>query len=90
VKRGIGSASTRQIPPVRARQLIEEGARTALSDVKAVPPWSPGSPCEIRVEFKHTKAADDLRFREGVERVDDRTVSVTAETWWEAWRRFYF
>ena len=90
VKRGIGSASTRQIPPVRARQLIEEGARTALSDVKAVPPWSPGSPCEIRVEFKHTKAADDLRFREGVERVDDRTVSVTADTWWEAWRRFYF
>ena len=37
----------------------------------------PGSPCEIRVEFKHTKAADDLRFRDGVDRVDDRTISVT-------------
>ena len=90
VKRGIGAASARQIPPVRARRLIEEAARQALAEPKAVPPWSPGTPCEIRVEFKHTKAADDLRFRDGVERVDDRTISVTADTWWEAWRRFYF
>jgi len=90
VKRGIGANSARQIPPVRARELIEAGARTALSDLKAVAPWNPGSPCEIRVEFKHTKAPDDLRFREGVERVDDRTISVSADTWWEAWRRFYF
>ena len=90
VKRGIGANSARQIPPVRARELIEAGARKALSDLCAVKPWDVGSPCEIRVEFKHTKAADDLRFREGVERVDDRTVSITRPTWWEAWRHFYF
>jgi D-amino peptidase len=90
VKRGIGANSARQIPPVRARELIEAGARTALSDLGAVTPWDVGSPCEIRVEFKHTKAADDLRFREGVERVDDRTISITRPTWWEAWRHFYF
>jgi len=35
-------------------------------------------------------AADRLRFRQGVVRVDDRTVSVTAETWWEAWKAFHF
>jgi D-amino peptidase len=90
VKRGIGANSARQIPPVRARELIEAGARTALSDLGAVTPWDVGSPCEIRVEFKHTKAADDLRFREGVERVDDRTISITRPSWWEAWRHFYF
>ena len=90
VKRGIGANSARQIPPVRARELIEEGARKALSDLSAVTPWDVGSPCEIRVEFKHTKAADDLRFREGVERVDDRTIAITRPTWWEAWRHFYF
>ena len=90
VKRGIGFASARQIPPVRARAMIEEGARRALSDPSAVEPWELGSPCEIRVEFKHTNAADDLRFRAGVERVDDRTISVTAPSWWEAWRTFYF
>jgi D-aminopeptidase len=61
-----------------------------LSDLKAVAPWSPGSPCEITVEFKHTLAVDKLRFRARVERVDDRTISVTADTWWEAWKTFYF
>ena len=55
----------RQIPPVRARELIEEGARKALSDLSAVQPYDPGSPCEIEVEFKHTRAADRLRFRAG-------------------------
>jgi D-amino peptidase len=90
VKRGLGAASARQIPPARTRRMIEDGARRALRDLRAVQPWDPGSPCEIRVEFKHTKATDDLRFRAGVERVDDRTISVTAPTWWEAWRMFYF
>jgi D-amino peptidase len=90
VKTGLGATSARQIPPLRVRKLIEDGARRALSDLGAVPPWSPGSPCEIRVEFKHTLAADKLRFRHGVERVDDRTISVTADTWWEAWKAFYF
>ena len=90
VKKGLGATSARQIPPVRARELIEEGAKKALSDLKAVQPWSPGSPCEIVVEFKHTLAADQLRFRPGIERVDDRTISVRADTWWEAWKAFYF
>ena len=90
VKTGLGATSSRQIPPVRARQLIEDGTTRALSDLSAVAPWSPGSPCEITVEFKHTLAADKLRFRHGVERVDDRTISVTAATWWEAWKAFYF
>jgi len=35
-------------------------------------------------------APDGLRFRPGVERIDDRTISVTAPTWWEAWKAFYF
>lgn len=90
VKRGIGQESARQIPPVRARELIEAGAKQALADLGAVEPWSPGSPCEIRVEFKHTGAPDKLRFRPGIERVDDRTISVTRDTWWEAWAAFYF
>src|SRR6478735_11419390 len=73
VKTGLGASSARQIPPVRARAMIEEGATKALSDLGAVEPWSPGSPCEITVSFKHTLAPDALRFRAGVERVDDRT-----------------
>jgi hypothetical protein len=25
-----------------------------------------------------------------VERIDDRTIAARADTWWEAWRLFYF
>jgi D-amino peptidase len=90
VKRGFGASGARIIPPVRARQLIEEGAERALSDLSAVAPWDPGRPSEIRVEYKNTLAADVLRFRAGVERVDGRTIVSRADTWWEAWKQFYF
>jgi D-amino peptidase len=90
VKRALSSGSARQIPPVRARQLIEEGAKKALADLKAVPPYDPGSPCEIKVGFKRTQPADRLRFHPGVERLDGRTIRVEAETWWEAWKLFFF
>src|ERR687883_1051944 len=36
VKEGLGAYSARQFPAPKARELIEEGARSALSDVKAV------------------------------------------------------
>ena len=90
VKQGLASGAARQIPPVRARKMIEEGARKALADLKAVPPYDPGSPCEIKVEFKRTQPADRLRFHPGVERLDGRTIRVEAPTWWEAWKLFFF
>jgi D-amino peptidase len=90
VKKGLGAHSARMFPPLRARELIEDGAKRALGDLKAVSPYDPGSPCEIRVEFKNTTEPDALRTRPGVERVDDRTIVSRADTWWEAWQRFYF
>ena len=74
VKRGLRRFSARQLAPQRARELIEEGAKKALSDLKAVAPYDPGRPCEVRAEFKSTVEPDRFRFRHGVERVDDRTV----------------
>jgi D-amino peptidase len=90
VKRGLGDESARQIAPLRARKLIEQGAQRALSNLEAVPPYDPGRPSEVKVEFKHTAAPDKLRFRAGVERLDARTIVSRADTWWEAWRQFFF
>src|SRR5438132_8744981 len=45
VKRGLGALSARMLTPGRARELIEDGARKALGDVAAVPPYDPGKPC---------------------------------------------
>jgi D-amino peptidase len=90
VKEGIGRFSARQIPPIRARELIEAGAKRALQDLKAVASYSPGSPCTIEVEYKVTEAVDKLRRVASVEIVDDRRIRSTADTWWDAWKQFFF
>ena len=90
VKWGFGAHSARSLTPARARELIEEAARTALSDLTAVAPYDPGRPCEVKAEFKTTDEPDRLRYRHGVERVDERTIVSRADTWWEAWKQFYF
>ena len=90
VKRGIGSRGARMIPPKRARELIEEGARKALGDLGAVTPYDPGRPAEITVEFKWTGPAEKLAERPGLEVLDPRRVVSRAESWWPAWRQFFF
>ena len=62
VKQGLGVKTARLLPPKRARQLVEEGAKRALSDLKAVPPYDPGKPCEIKVEYKNTAPPQKLRI----------------------------
>jgi D-amino peptidase len=90
VKQGLGSQSARNVAPLRARVMIEDGARRALANLSAVEPYLPGSPCEIQVEYKNTRAPDALRHRPGVERVSDRMIISRAETWWDAWKQFFF
>jgi len=90
VKEGLGRYSARQIPARRARELIEEGARRALTDLSAVDPYDPGGPCTIEVEYKATNAVDRLRHAHGVEIVDGMHIRSIADTWWDAWRQFFF
>jgi D-amino peptidase len=91
VKKGLGRYSARNIPPQRARELIEEGARTALSgDLKAVEPYDPGRPCEIRVEITTTDRVEEFRRKEGLEIEEPLTVVSRADDWWTAWSRLYF
>ncbi len=90
VKTGLGRFSARQIAPQRARELIEEAARRALGDLKAVAPYDPGRPCEIRVELTATNATDQYRSKPGVEVVDPRQIVSRADDWWSAWRQFFF
>ena len=90
VKQGLGRFSARQLPAARACELIEAGARDALRDLRAVAPYSPGSPCEIRVDYNTSDHVERYRHRAGVEIVEPRQIVSTADDWWTAWRRFYF
>jgi len=90
VKRGLGRFSARNLPPVVARELIQEGAKRALSNLSAVQPWDPGRPAEIKVQYSQPRDVQKLRFRHGVEVVDPRTIVSRADDWWTAWKQFYF
>jgi D-amino peptidase len=90
VKRGTGVQSGRSLVPSRARDAIEAGAKQALSDLNAVHPYDPGKPCEIKVEYKWTGPVAKLRYRAGVEQLDDRTIVSRGDDWWTAWKQFFF
>jgi D-amino peptidase len=90
VKEGLGRFSARMNTPQEARELIEEGARKALSDVTAVPPYDPGRPCEIAIEFTTPDRLQEYRNRKGVEVTGASSLVVRGDDWWAAWSSFFF
>jgi len=57
--------------------------------LRAVKPYDPGRPCEIRVEFVDTDALAGYARKPGTGVVAERTLTCTADDWWTAWRRFF-
>jgi D-amino peptidase len=90
VKVGLGRFSARNLPPVRARELIEAGAKEALEDLSAVKPYDPGRPCEIEVEFTSPDRLAEYRNRKNVEVTGPRTIVARGDDWWQAWSDFFF
>lgn len=72
------------------REMIEDGARRALSDLKAVKPYDPGKPCEITIEFVSPDRAEPYRNKPGVQIVEPRRIVSRAGDWWSAWKQFWF
>jgi D-amino peptidase len=89
VKKGTGPAAARNVAPLRARELIEEGARNALKKLDAVEPYEPGRPSEIAVEFLVPGEVDKYRGRQNVEITGPESAVSRAADWWTAWRQLY-
>ena len=85
VKRGLTRFSARQIPPVRARRMIEEGAYQSLQNLKAVKPYIPAKPTRITVELTSPDKAADFMERHNVTIVDPLKVVSDGENWMQAW-----
>ena len=90
VKKGLTRYSARQIPPVRARQMIEEGAYQALQNLDAVKPYVLSSPTTITIEVDKVEKMADFKGRYGVELdMDDQKVYSRAENWMTAWDQIW-
>ena len=90
VKEGLGRFSARTKTPAEARELIEAGARKALSDLSAVKPYDPGKPCEIEIEFTSPDRLQEYANRKGVEVTGGRTLVASGADWWSVWSDFFF
>lgn len=88
VKKGIGRSSAVLIPPVRAQQMIEAGAKEAMGKIGSVKPYDPGKPCEIVIEFTNTSAWEEYRSRPGVQVAGERKIRYEGPDWWTAWSAF--
>jgi D-amino peptidase len=89
VKRGLSRYSARQIPPLRARKMIEEGAREAVRNPARVQPYVPSKPTTISIELDTVDKAEVFRRRHGVEVAAPLKVVSRGECWREAWDRVY-
>ncbi|MEO6458127.1 MAG: M55 family metallopeptidase [Chloroflexia bacterium] len=89
VKRGLSRYSARQIPPVRAREMIEEGAKRALKDLKVVKPYVPAQPTTIKIDLSTVDAAAKFKGLHGVEVVEPLKVESRGENWMQAWDQIW-
>jgi D-amino peptidase len=90
VKKGLTRYSARQIPPVRARQMIERGAYAALQNISAVKPYVPASPTTITVEVDQVEKMADFKGRYDVELdMEAQKVYSRGENWLTAWDQIW-
>ncbi len=89
VKRGLTRYSARQIPPVRARRMIEDGAKQALRDLQAVRPYVPTRPTEITFELATVDRAAEFMGRYGVEIPEPLKVVSRGADWMQAWNQIW-
>lgn len=89
VKQGLGRYSARQIPPVRARQLIEEGARWGIENRAACKAYVPGRPTQITIEVDTVDRMGPFLGKQGVEVVEPLKVRAMGRDWMDAWNRVW-
>ena len=89
VKRGLTRYSARQIPPVRARQMIEAGAKEALQNLDRMKPYIPAQPTTVTIEIETVEKIAQFKGRHGVEIVEPLKVVSRGKDWLEAWNQVW-
>jgi D-amino peptidase len=89
VKKGLGRYSARNLPPVKAREMIAAGAKKALSSPVKVKPYVPKKPTKITVDLGTVDSAATFKGRHGVEIVEPLKVVSRGKNWMEAWNQIW-
>lgn len=89
VKTGLGRFSARQIPPARARKMIEDGARVGLEQRGRLVPYRPSAPLRITVEVDTVDRLGPFLGKSGVDVVAPSKVQASGSDWMEAWNKLW-
>lgn len=80
VKQGIGRQHARCLHPRKAQEMIQEGARKAMTLAQNAQPFHVETPLTIRLEYYRSDMADAVANKPGTVRIDARTVERTVDT----------
>ena len=89
VKKGLSRYSARNLPPARARQMIEEGVTRALRERNWPGPYVPAKPTTITIDLSTVDSANEFMGRAGVEIVGPLKVISRGRDWMEAWNQIW-
>ena len=89
VKKGLSRYSARNIPPIRARQLIQDGVTAALKNRNWPKPYVPTRPTTITIDLSTVDSANQFKGKHNVELVDPLKVISKGKDWYEAWNNFW-
>jgi D-amino peptidase len=88
VKEATGRTAARCISPIKARQLIKNGAAKALKHADSVKPFKIKPPINLKVAFMNSGMAEIAELVPGSKRIDGRTLSYTSKDLVEAYKAF--
>ena len=79
VKESVSRFAASSLHPERARELIFEGAQRALQRLDSFAPPAIELPATLKVRYRNGDLAEMATWLRGVERVDEKTVTMTDE-----------
>ncbi|HLI51432.1 MAG TPA: M55 family metallopeptidase [Thermomicrobiaceae bacterium] len=77
LKRGLGTSAAIGVTPAKARIMIREGAREAVSRLAEYRPYNPGWPCRVEIAVNHQERIDRVMALPGAERTGNRSFATT-------------
>lgn len=89
VKRALSMHSAVVTPPQRCPALVQEAALRAMARAGAVPPFRLDPPYRVEITYPGPEGLRGRSHQQGVERVDDRTLSVTGDDLVRCLERLY-
>jgi D-amino peptidase len=88
VKEGVSRSAARCLPVAQARAALEAAAERAVRRAASFAPFTFEGPVTAEVVFTDPSYADTLESLDFVERVDGRTIRVSAQDYFGAFERF--